>query len=235
MVPLVLPLVVVHDKTNTSVMKYVLKESELVSIFETIIKEELDNALNEGIGKTLWNTVKGAAHLAISPYTAVAGGMDKIDKYFSGERVGSTGGSSGGNGSGSNSSTSKNNSRSRSRENRPREFHTRNQVIREYGEPATVGFMGRRLERRQPVRVENFLGSGQAVNFGRHYVERNQDDAGSVWNARLDRAAANIAAAGGNPRRNIRQYRRLVDEWLNERDVAYEQYVKLPRGGALAF
>lgn len=48
-------------------MKYILKESELRSMLEGIIKEELDKTINEGIGTALWNTAKNAGLGVVAP------------------------------------------------------------------------------------------------------------------------------------------------------------------------
>lgn len=55
-------------------MKYILKESELAGILEGIIKEELETAINEGLGKTLLNV----AGSVVSPFTVAGNFFDKV-------------------------------------------------------------------------------------------------------------------------------------------------------------
>lgn len=48
-------------------MKYILKESELRSMIDDIVREEFNNAINEGIGTGIWNTVKNAGLGVVAP------------------------------------------------------------------------------------------------------------------------------------------------------------------------
>ena len=102
------------------------------------------------------------------------------------------------------------------------------QARREFGEPETVSDLGRELEKKRPIVVQDFLGGGQDVNFDRHFYERNQAANNSVWNRKLAEAAAKVNSASNErkARRYRKEYLRRFKDWLNERDEVYQEYIK---------
>lgn len=215
-------------------VKYILRESELRSAIEKVVKEELNEGLGHALGSALLNTAKYAALGAIAPGALISKGITKADDIMGGNST--VGGTindffgSGPNGSGRGSSSSSKTKKSSEQIEKERRANTAT-IKKEYGEPATEAGLGRRLERKERMVVDNFLGSGESVDFGRHYREVNQDANNSVWMRKLIRAeqAINNAQNQNRVERYRRQYYRRFREWLNERDKAYEAYIKSSR------
>ena len=189
--------------------KYVIKESELRAVIEGVIMEEFNEGLKNTLGSALKNTAKTAALGAVSPGALAQKAFVKVGNVINGD-ASLVGGVKKFFGNDQNQNVS-------------------NQVRSEYGEPETEGMIGKKLVRKRPIIVANFLGGGDDVNFGRHYYEVNQESERSVWGRKLAQAGRDVnytATSPGGRRRRIRYYQKLFAKWLNDRDRAYEEYVR---------
>lgn len=221
-------------------VKYILKENELSAMIQEIVSEELSDMVSEGLlhvlGTTAKNVAKTGAMGVAAPMLLADRGFTKLGKIVNGNdtMIGAAkdffgiGGGTGTTRTGGKNDTKGKNGNGNSKNGR----QTANETRRNYGEPETRGGLGRRLEERMDIIVHDFLGSGEDVNFGRHYWERNQDETNSVWSRRLRRAGEGIQRARDrmvDHRRiegYIRQYERDFRRWLRDRDRAYEQYIR---------
>ena len=68
----------------------------------------------------------------------------------------------------------------------------------------------------------DYLGTGQEMNFGVHFVEKNQNSQNSIWSSKL-REAQEEVSGNRNQQRAIRFVTRELKEWLKERDLAYKE------------
>lgn len=198
--------------------KYVIKESELRSIIEMAVANEL---INEGLGHALLKTAGYAALGALAPGVLANKGIMKANDILGGNSTigGTLNDFFGGNANGYRKGSS---DWSRSKKN------TARYVKREYGEPATEAGLRKHLEGKTRIVEEDFLGSGEEADFGRHYREVNQDADNSMWRRKLKRAeeAINNVQNQNKVDKYRRQYYKLLKEWLDERDKAYEAYIK---------
>ena len=215
--------------------KYILKESELRSIIKEAVEEELSRTLNEGfwhgLGSALKNTAKIAALGTVAPGLLAQKGVLKTNDILGGNStvagtIGDFFGMNGGNQTGKGSATKDG---KKTPAERQKEIRQNTATIRrEYGEPETEAGLNKKLNPKRQIIVTDFLGSGEDANFGRHYYEKGQDSNTSVWGKKLADANTDITNYG-NPRRNnryVRDYYRSFKKWLEERDKAYEAFIK---------
>ena len=66
--------------------KYILKESELRSMIDDIVREEFNNAINEGIGTGIWNTVKNAGLGVVAPSLLAQKYAATMNQIINGDR-----------------------------------------------------------------------------------------------------------------------------------------------------
>lgn len=210
-------------------MKYILKESELKSMLEDIIKEELNEGFLGNIGRGLWNTAKhtalGAAEAVVNPGKGFGKIFQNTNDVLSGNK--SLGQAIGWNTQGKEDRTSqvlkkKKEERAEKKENARLGA---GRIETEYGQPLMAA-NGKRLENKQPMVAENFLDSGQEVNLGMHYLEDNQNGANSYYKLFLNKLKNNYDIVRASPKR-LDSYRKVLEKWLDKRDKAYEEYVKL--------
>lgn len=191
--------------------KYVIKESELKSVIKEIIAEELSN-VDESLGRALGNTAKLGAVGAVSPLTLAQMGFVKANNLLMG----------------------KDSLRGTVRDFvGPKQQATQtdlNNVEQTYGKPETVAGLGKKLERKMPITVEDFLGTGKDVNFGRHYYEEGQRGGSNntKWAGKLAEAQRSVDNARRQNRANryANQWYKQLKQWLEARDKAYEQYIR---------
>lgn len=207
-------------------VKYILKESELKAILYDIINEELSR-VDEGfnLGTTLKNTaktvVKNAALGALAPGAVVGNALNKTDNILTGKEsltrdiknfFGGNGSSAGGAGS---TSSAGNGGGAKSRA----------VSTSEYGVPETS--ISNKLLRKRTIDVENFPVEGHAVNFGKHFYEKNQNSQYSAWSKKLQQARNEIAQAPEAAKaRTTKRCVRALNKWLDARDKFYINYVK---------
>ena len=206
--------------------KYTLTEKQLYVVLERVISEELQSAINEGVlGNVLKNTALMGAKAVTMPFTSAGRLTTGVNDIIFGKKnpvdsiksfVGPVG------------NNQKNNAK---RDTASQNYKT---IKGNFGEPETEVGLGRKLERKKPIVVQNFLGSGRDVNFGKHYYEKNQDAVDSngnplsVWGKKLKDAETEINNARRQNRvgRYVQQYYQDFKKWLNERDIAYENWIK---------
>lgn len=192
--------------------KYVIKESELKTVIKEIIAEELSN-LDEGWGRALGNTAKLAGVGAVSPLTLAQMGFIKANNLILGK------------------DTLKSTVRDFVGPKQQKATQTDlNNVEQTYGKPETVAGLGKKLEKKMPITVDNFLGTDKNVNFGRHYYEVGQRSGANntKWAGKLAEAQANVSNARRQNRTNryVNQWYKQLKQWLEARDKAYEQYIR---------
>ena len=218
--------------------KYIIKESALRSDIKKVVSEELSRILNESIGhalgSALLNTGKIAAMGALAPGLLAQKSVVKANDILGGDSTvaGSVGeffgmndGARGGN------KFTKNNG-NKTPADRQKEIRQNSALVkREYGEPETEAGLGKRLTRKRNMVVSDFLGSGENVDFGRHYFERGQSSESSVWSKKLAKAKSDIENLGDPSKvgKYRKQYYKTFKKWLEERDEAYEEYIKTIR------
>lgn len=209
--------------------KYILKESELRSVMSEIIMEELSLAMNESFFK---NAVKATGKLVGNGLGAALDPGDAINKFYTnmtdknktitgaiGRAFDEKSGTSNKNGV----KYKKEKEKSKTRQEKRKE-KTRNITYLKYnyGEPKTdVAFGGRKI-RKERIVVSDYLGTGQEMNFGVHFVEKNQNSQNSIWSSKL-REAQEEVSGNMNQQRAIRFVTRELKEWLKERDLAYKE------------
>ena len=216
--------------------KYLIKESELRAIISDAVMEELNEGLWHAFGSALKNTAKNAVVGAVAPGALAQKAFVKTGKIINGPDTlaGTVKDFFGGNTDGSQTGKSKNGANNRNTNSNQtgklkNGANNRNTSAREYGRPETIGALGRTRMRKRPIVVNNFLGSGENIDFGRHYYEENQDRPSSRWSKMLQSADVDVnqtASSPGGRARKIRNYRRMFNRWLNERDKAYEEMMK---------
>lgn len=210
-------------------MKYILKESELCSILNKIIMEEistLDESILKRVGGTLGNVAKMGALAILAPGIAankLAGGVNDV---FSGKQsVGSQVKSffGGENEKGKNATKKK----TRAEKQRERLLSGRN-LNYEYGKPETVPGWGRRtrLAKKSEIVAPQTNNGITWGPFGNHY----HDEGDRAWGRKvLDIENALVRNANGDSRRTAKlqkRYERILRDWLKDRDKEYEIYIK---------
>lgn len=197
--------------------KYILKESELKAMIENIVTEELGQ-LDEGFWRGLWNVAKGTAGMVVNPYGTVGNMFSNPGKSGSGFRSGG-GVSRGGSGT-----------RRKTRAERQRERLLANKSLSfEYGRPETVPAWGNRVKldkKSEIVAPNNNNEVPDWGTFGKHYHDENDN----AWRRMVaSKENALIRNSRGNQARMVRlqrKYKKILLNWLKERDKAYEIYIK---------
>lgn len=196
-------------------------------MIENIVTEELGQ-LDEGFWRGLWNVAKGAAGMVVNPYGTVGNMFSNPGKSGSGFR--------GGGGSFSRSSKRSGSSKRQGSQKKKQEKYslTGGDINNSYGSPEVVPVGRRRvkLEKKTlitaPPRDEE-SNTGCSLpwgNFGRHYHDKGD----VVWNQLIsNQEAIIIRKSEGNEKKMgklLAGYKRILINWLNERDKAYEAYIK---------
>lgn len=225
------------DLKNKNMTKYIIKESELRSIIkEAVIKELNEGNFLRSLGSGLAHGTLNAAKLAglglVAPGILAQKATLKANDILGGSStVGGTLNDFFGWGSGKGSST-RNGGKSLTPNKKNKETPKNLRIIKkEYGEPETEAGLGKKLNGKRPLIVTNFLGSGEDVDFGRHYFERGQNLPGSVWNKRLERAEEDLSTVT-DPRKLTKfrkEHYKEFKKWLEKRDKVYEIYIKTIR------
>lgn len=199
-----------------------------------IVSEELENMLNEGLGHALGsalkNTIKAGAMAMIDP-AGTAGrlwskGMDAaggkitlgsdVKNFFGADTARGGNGSSGFGRLGKSKAERQRNKLSDARG-----------ISYEYGRPETVPGFGRRtkLARKSEITAPDRC-TVDWGDFGNHY----HDQGDRAWTRFiLDTEASLMRNSNGNQRRQERlqrRYKRVLVDWLKDRDRAYETYIK---------
>ena len=193
--------------------KYILKESELRSIINKIVTEEVSKSINEGfwqgIKNAAWNTAKLGAKGLIAPSLVgqdivkktsdIAMGKDTItgtvSRFFQGD-----------------AGTQK--SKKSSRETSLADMEYDERIEKKYGRPATTPkLIGRKEKLAGKVRFQDDVFG----NLGRHY----QDEDG-VWTKLLEKKKEEVQTRP-NSRRRLTRWLKM---WLDERDAKYEELIK---------
>ena len=213
--------------------KYIIKESELRSAIKKVVEEELSSFVNEGLGHALGsalkNTAKTVAKGVVAPSLLAQDMIQKTADISTGKDTitGTISNFFGGN-SGGGGSSSKSGSRSERRAQRQRDRLSAGRGISgEYGRPVTYPGIGRRtkLDRKDEMTLptESHI---EWSDFGRHY----HDEGDRMWFRKvLDTERALERASCGDASRQNRlqkRYKRILVDWLKERDREYENYIK---------
>lgn len=211
--------------------KYIIKESELHSAIVKIVEEELGGVIEESFGRVLGNTAKLGAKALLAPSLLTQDAVVKTHDILSGNDTITKSVSDffGGKGGGGNSGNRK---MTKAEKQRQRLSAGRG-ISAEYGRPETVPGFGRRMKLARKTEIEapgNNNNNGNHIDwgtFGRHY----HDEGDRAWNrkvadteAALRRNARNASQA--RVARLQRRYKRMLVDWLKERDRNYEIYIK---------
>lgn len=213
--------------------KYIIKESELRSAIKKVVEEELSSVVNEGLGHALGsalkNTAKTAAKGVLAPSILAQDITRKTVDIGTGKSTltGTISDFFGGN-SGSGGNSSKGGSRSERMAQRQRDRLSAGRGISsEYGRPVTYPGIGRRtkLDRKDEMTLptESHVEWG---DFGRHY----HDEGDRMWFRKvLDTERALERSSHGDASRQNRlqrRYKRILVDWLKNRDREYETYIR---------
>ena len=193
--------------------KYILKESELRSIINKIVTEEVSKSINEGFWQGLknaaWNTAKLGAKGLIAPSLVgqdivkktsdIAMGKDTVtgtvNRFFQGD-----------------AGTQKNKKPKRETSLTDMEYEER--IEKKYGKPVTTPkLIGSREKLAGKVRFQDDVFG----NLGRHY--QDEDD---VWTKLLENKKAEVETRP-NSRMRLARWLKM---WLDERDARYEELIK---------
>ena len=199
--------------------KYILKESELRAAISEAVSEELGALLNEGLPTALGNTLKYGALGIAAPAILANKAIDKMNGIINGndtiagtirDYFGAKNGSSSSSGNRSNSQTEK--------------YAATRAVSGEYGKPEMVPGFGHKMKLAKKSKME--LPKKSKVSwgdFGKHY----HDEGNKAWERKVLNTEKSMTRNSGQANaRNIRRYKRILVDWLKERDYAYENYVK---------
>jgi hypothetical protein len=109
----------------------------------------------------------------------------------------------------------------------------------EYGLPATVAGMGKKLEKKVTIiDTNNILETPEPTNFGKHYQEEMPIGNGATTHfekkLRLINQKLSRVTNVRQRERYKRKYIRQMQEWLDKRDAAYEAYIKTNRNKKLS-
>ena len=208
-------------------------------MIDNVVAEELSAGLNEGFWNTLGKVAKTAAIGAVAPTYLVQKGVQKANGVINGgetifghAKAGSTGGSRG-------SSSGK--TRKQSRVDKQREkLSSARSIGYEYGRPETVPGFGRKfkLDKKTEIMVpEEVLDdkgkcirwgsrTGDWGSFGRHY----HDDGDRMWQRifkdKENALLRNCRNDQSKLERLKKKYKKVLIDWLKERDKQYETYIK---------
>lgn len=202
-----------------------MKESELASVLQEIITEEVAKAIDEGLIGKAWNLAKNTAAFGaktvLSPFTAAGDVFKKAVDISTGDFSAGGGSSSSGRRSSNNSGTGrKSRKQTRAERQRSRLADTRG-ISYEYGRPETIPGWGRRARlapktQITPPNTNNGIDWGE---FGNHY----HDEGDRAWNRKFTDIENSFIRNG---RRHQNRYKRILVDWLKNRDRAYKTYIQ---------
>lgn len=220
--------------------KYILKESELRSAIRKVVAEELNESLGHALGSALLNTAKYAALGAIAPGALANKGIMKTnDILFGNDTIGGTISDFFGGDSKSSSTSGGKTGKSKSERQRNRMMATRS-ISYEYGRPETVPGWGNglKLDKKTEIMVpEEVLDdkgkcvqwgskTGQWGSFGKHYHDEGDRMWQRVFKDKENALIRNCRNDQSKLERLKRKYKRILLDWLKDRDRAYEEYTK---------
>lgn len=198
-------------------VKYILKESELRSMINSIVAEELNNVINEGIGSVLKNTAGMAAKTVLSPFASAGDMFSKATDVLTGKDTISNATGHFFNGRDGKTKAQRQSERLAASKN----------ISYEYGKPEVVPSWGNRLKldtKREIVAPEN--SQLEWGSFGKHY--HDEDD--KMWNRMvMSKENAIMRISGQNENKIARlqkKYKKILIGWLKDRDANYEVYIK---------
>jgi hypothetical protein len=222
-------------------VKYILRESELRTMIENIVAEEVSNILNEGIGSAIGsaigNTLKYGALGVVAPTMLAGKAFSKANGIVNGnDTVWGTVKDYFGNGNGSSGGSSR---KTRSQKQSER-YRAGRDVSFEYGRPETVPGWGNRLklDKKEEIMVpEEVLDdkgkcvqwgskTGQWGSFGKHYHDEGDRMWQRVFKDKENALIRNCRNDQSKLERLKRKYKRILLDWLKDRDRAYEEYIK---------
>lgn len=223
--------------------KYIIKESALRSDIKKIIAEELSGAINESLGHALGsalkNTLKIAAKGTIAPGLLASDAIEKTGNIVNGPDTVTKTISDffGGNSSGSGASGS--GKKSRADKQKERLSYSRG-LNSEYGRPETVPGFGRKfkLDKKTEIMVpEEILDdkgkcvqwgsrTGDWGSFGKHYHDEGDRMWQRIFKDKENALLRNCRNDQSKLERLKKKYKRVLVDWLKERDREYEIYIK---------
>ena len=220
--------------------KYILKESELSALISEVIQEEI-SSLDEGFVRGLANLAFNAGMAALNPGYAASKGFGAVDDFIKGGgRTGSIGDKFRSNDGSSSSGGRKMSRGSRRAQKQSERLSIGRNVGYEYGKPEVVPSWGNRLKldsKREITVPEEVLDdkgkciewgsrTGDWGSFGKHY----HDESDRMWQRVFrdkENALLRICRNDQSKLEELkRKYKRILVKWLEERDKAYEIYIK---------
>ena len=202
--------------------KYIIKESELRSVINTVVAKELSAVLNESalghmLGSALKNTLKYGALGAVSPALLANKGLKKgNDIVNNGDTV---------------TDTVKNffglNDRDNYRKSNIENKKENESEFNEYGTPVVVPYSNKlKLADKEDFTVSsnNSKNNIEWGSFGLHYRDKNN----VAWNKKLNEAETYFVRRSndGSPDILKNRLKRSLIEWLDKRDTFYEKNFK---------
>ena len=202
--------------------KYIIKESELRSVINTIVTKELSEVLNESVlghvlGSALKNTLKYGALAAAAPALLANKGLKKgNDIVNNGDTV---------------TDTVKDflglNDRDNYRKSNIKSKKEDESEFNEYGTPVVVPYSNElKLAGKEDFTVSssNSKNNIEWGSFGRHYRDKNN----AAWNKKLNEAETYFVRRSndGSPDILKNRLKRGLIGWLDKRDAFYEKNFK---------
>lgn len=191
-------------------MKYILKESEFRSLIKEAVAEELNEGFRHALGSALLNTAKYAALGAVAPGALAGKGILKANNILTGnDTIGGTIKGFFGD-----------DSKTKAEKQRERLMGTKN-ISYEYGRPETVpGFGGRtKLAQKSEIVAPDTKRGIDWGEFGEHY----HDEGDRAWKRKFADVENSFIRNGS---KNQNRYKRILVDWLKDRDRDYEIYIK---------
>lgn len=215
-------------------VKYIFKESELRATIDKIVTEEVSRVLNEGLGHALGSALKNTAKIAVkgtlAPGLLANDALEKTNNIFNGDDTvtKTVRNFFGADTSSSNSGGVGLSRKSKAEKQRERMSSARG-ISFEYGRPETVPDFGHKfkLARKSEIVAPQSQNGISWGKFGKHY----HDEGDRMWNRKVqDTENAFIRnsrnASQGRIERLQRRYKRVLIDWLKERDREYKIYIK---------
>jgi hypothetical protein len=216
-------------------VKYILKESELRSMIEGIVAEEVNNILNESLGSALGsalgNTLKYGALGVVAPTMLASKAFSKANGIVNGnDTILGTVKDYFGNGTGSSTASGR---KTRGQRQNERLANGKN-ISYEYGKPELIPSWGSHVkldDKREilPPPYDAAKKTGCMLpwgSFGLHY----HDEGDRMWNRMItDKEKSILRVSGGDKSKEARllkKYKRILNGWLKDRDKAYKIYIK---------
>ena len=208
--------------------KYILKESELSALISEVIQEEI-SSLDEGFVRGLANLAFNAGMAALNPGYAASKGFGAVDDFIKGGgRTGSIGDKFRSNDGSSSSGGRKTSRGSRRAQKQSERLSMGRNVGYEYGKPEVVPSWGNRLklDSKREITTPQECRTGDWGSFGKHY----HDESDRMWQRVFrdkENALLRICRDDQSKLEKLkRKYKRILVKWLEERDKAYEIYIK---------